>query len=214
MQVPSWYWRRAMMMVLVCLVVLVALARGDGGVTRERHDEYLQRVRHQPQERHQPPQPPPRAPTRRGGLEFRPNQGDESRVVHAARALDDTTITLPTTTPPPNSQLLTSAAGKSVAGIFAALFVICGVLACFFGYRIIKIIVVVFGFVFGFLASYYIMTLFIWSTPTGAWVAMTVGIVVGAGLAAVCFFYHPFGIFLVGTQRERSRARELATLAH
>jgi len=68
--------------------------------------------------------------------------------------------------------------------------------------------------VFGFLASYYIMTLFIWSTPTGAWVAMTVGIVVGAGLAAVCFFYHPFGIFLVGTQRECSRARELATLAH
>jgi hypothetical protein len=74
----------------------------------------------------------------------------------------------------------------------AAVLLVGGVVACFFGYRLFRIVLALFGFIFGALLATSIMAA---SNTTGMLVAALVGGLIGAGILYTAYFV---GVAVVG----------------
>ena len=85
---------------------------------------------------------------------------------------------------------LGTGAGALTAGIVIAL----GLVACFFGYRLLRIVLAILGFILGALLGFVVATS-LGAGDTVALVAALVGGLIGAALLA---FVYKLGVFLVG----------------
>jgi Fe2+ transport system protein B len=164
---------------LVGFVILLAVCSVTHGAQSLKHLNFQAR---NPVNQHAPP------PTQ---------QQQQQRNQYMTQTTDTITLTSQTENEP--QQVLRTTAGKIVSGLFVSIFVMFGLFECFFGYRCIRFVSPVFGFVFGFLATCFTIIQFIWHSDTGAWVAMAIGICVGGVLGvASWWFYKSVGTFVVG----------------
>lgn len=75
----------------------------------------------------------------------------------------------------------------------AAICIVCGILACFMGYRLLKLWVGIIGCGTGFLAGFLVGRIFLESI----WLCIGIGVVLAVTLAVLAFRFHLAGIFLL-----------------
>lgn len=75
----------------------------------------------------------------------------------------------------------------------AAICIVCGILACFMGYRLLKLWICIIGCGTGFLSGFLVSRIFLESI----WLCIGIGVVLAVILAVLAFRFHLAGIFLL-----------------
>ncbi|MBN2379157.1 TMEM198/TM7SF3 family protein [candidate division WOR-3 bacterium] len=85
-------------------------------------------------------------------------------------------------------------ASDYLAIAFAIIYILAGVLFCFFGYRIFKVVLGIAGFIFG----YYLAANLVSLLAPPLWVVILVGVAGGILLALLSAFIYFLGVFVLG----------------